>query len=174
MTRSDIVSDQFYKWSERREAEINLGVEKAAPSPPPRTAPADRHPPRLPHRALQTLRQTRMQMRQGPRPRSQVLPVRQLSPVAPPNGLCAAGILRSHQEAPGQLSARSRDPGGDLRDQSRTTPPARGALRNHDERNVFLAHRTHRSESGGRPPGQHARGLARRPTRLPEDRGGDR
>ena len=63
---------------------------------------------------------------------------------------------------------------GDLRDQSRTVTPTRGTLRNHDERNVFLAHRHHRSEIGRRLPRQYARDLARRPGGLPDNHGGDR
>jgi hypothetical protein len=61
-----------------------------------------------------------------------------------------------------------------LRDQSRAVAPARDALSNPDERNIFLAHRTHRSAIGRRPPGQYARDLARRPGELPDNRRGDR
>lgn len=173
MISTDVLSDQLFTWSDKNEAEIDCGPEKTAPGPPSSTASSDHYPPRLSHRTLQALWQARLQMRQGPRPRSQVLPVRELSPCAPTNGLCAAGVSRSDQEVSGQLSACERDLGGDLRDQSRTTAPTRGALRNPDERNVFLAHRTHRCGVGRRTSRQYARGLARRPTRLPDHRRGD-
>jgi hypothetical protein len=174
MISNEVLSDQLFTWSDTNDTEIDCGPEKTAPVPPPPTAPTDRHPPRLTHRTLQTLRQARMQMRQGSRSWPQVLPVCKLSPFAPPNGLRTAGVSRPDQKVSCQLSTCSRDPGGGLRDQPRATPPARSALRNHDERNVFLAHRIHRSGIGGRPPRQYARDLARRPSGLLDNRGGDR
>ena len=169
-----ILSDQLFTWSARHDEKIHVCFEKAPPSPTAQPSLSGSNPPRLSYRTLQALWQAGLQMRQGTRSRSQVLPVGKLSPFAPANGLCATGVSRPDQEVSCQLSARERDLRGDLRDQSRTTAPARGALRNHDERNVFLAHRTHRSGIGRRPSRQYARGLARRPNGLPDNRGGDR
>src|SRR6516165_8510908 len=169
-----ISSDQFFTWSATNDNKVHVCLEKAPPGPPAQTPLSGSHPPWLSHRTLQTLWQTRLQMRQGSRSWSQVLPVGKLSPFAPANGLRTAGVSRPDQEVSCQLSARSRDLRRDLRDQSRTVTPTRGTLRNHDERNVFLAHRRHRSEIGRCPPCQYARDLARRPTRLPDDRRGDR
>lgn len=172
MTWPRILSDQLFTWSSTCEAKKHLRSEKAAPSPSAQTSLPGSHPPRLSDRTLQTLWEARLQMRQGSRPRSQVLPVCKLFWFAPANGLCAAGVSRPDQEVPYQLSACSRDLRGDLRDQSRTAAPARSALRNPHERNVFLAHRPHRSRIGRRPSRQYARGLARRPTSLADNRGG--
>jgi len=169
-----ILSDQSLAWSDSYDKKVHVCLEKAAPSPAEQTSFSDRHPPRFAYQTLQALWQARLQMRQGPRSRPQVLPVRKLSPFAPANGLCTPGISHPDPEVSCQLSAHSRDLRGDLRDQSRAAAPARGALRNRDERNVFFAHRTLRSGIGRRPPRQYARGLARRPTRLPDDRRGDR
>jgi len=169
-----ISSDQLFTWSATNDNKVHVCLEEAPPGPPAQTPLSGSHPPGLSHRTLQALWQTRLQMRQGSRSWSQVLPVGKLSPFAPPNGLRTAGVLRPDQEVSCQLSARSRDLRGDLRDQSRTAAPARGALRSHDERNVFLAHRTHQPGIGGRPPRQYARDLARRPSGLPNNRGGDR
>jgi hypothetical protein len=169
-----ILSDQLFTWSDTYDQQIPIHLAKTPPSTPAQAPASGSHPPRLSHRTLQALWQAWLQVRQGPRSRSQVLPFRKLSPFAPANGLCAAGVSRPDQEVSYQLSARSRDLRGDLRDQSRTAAPARGALRNHDERNVFCAHRAHRSGIGRRPPRQYARDLARRSTRLPDNRGGDR
>jgi len=168
-----ILSDQLFTWPADCEAKNHVRFEKTAPGASAQTSLSASHPPRLAHRTLQALWQARLQMRQRSRSRSQILPVRKLSPFAPANGLCAAGVSRPDQEASCQLSARSRNLRGDLRNQSRTATPARGALRNHDERHTFLAHRANRSGSGRRPPCQYARGLARRLPRRSDNRGGD-
>ena len=170
----ELIADQLYAWSDENTEPSRGRLTKTPPSAPAPIAPTQSGPPRFPHRALQTLWQARLQMRQRSRARSQVLPVRKLSPFAPANGLCAAGVSRPDQEVSCQLSARSRNLRGDLRNQSRTAAPARDALRKHDERHPFLAHRAHRSGSGRRPPRQYARGLARRLPRRSGNRGGDR
>jgi hypothetical protein len=174
MNRPRLSSDQLFTWSDTNDKKAHVRLAKAPPGPSAQTPLSGSHPPRLAHRTLQALWQARLQMCQGSRSRPQVLPLRKLSPFAPTNGLCAAGVPRPDQEVSRQLSARSRNLRGDLRDQSRTAAPPRGTLRNHDERNIFLAHRAHRSAIGRRSPRQYARGLARRPTRLPDNLGGDR
>ena len=174
MTSPRILSDQLFTWSAKYGDKIHVRLEKTPPGPAAQTSLPGSYPPRLSYRTLQALWQARLQMRQGPWSRSQVLSVRKLSSCAPANGLCTAGVSRPDPEVSFQLSACSRDLRGDLRDQSRTAAPARGALRSHDERNVFLAHRTHQPGIGGRPPRQYARDLARRPSGLPNNRGGDR
>jgi len=173
MTSPRISSDQLFTWSATRDSKIHLRVEEAPPGASAQTPLPDSHPARLSYRTLQALWQAGLQMREGSWPRSQVLPVCELSPYAPANGVRTARVLPADQEVSYELSARSRDLRGDLRDQSRTAAPARGALRKPDERNIFLAHRHHRSETGRRPPRQYARDLARR-RRLPDNHGGDR
>lgn len=168
-----ISSDQLFTWSAIHDNQVHVCVEKAPPGPSAQTSLPDSYPPWLSYQTLQALWQAGLQMRKGSWSRSQVLPVCKLSPYAPTNGLRTAGVLRPDQEVSCELSTRSRDLRGDLRDQSQAVTPARGALRNPDERNIFLAHRTHRSEIGRRPPCQYARGLARRPARLLENRGGE-
>src|SRR6516225_6904366 len=158
-----ISSDQLFTWSATNDNKVHpVRLEEASPCPPAQTPLAGSHSPRLSHRTLQALWQARLQMRQGSRSWSQVLPVCKLPPFAPPNGLRTAGVSRPDQKVSCQLSARSRDLGGDLPDQSRTVAPSRGTLSNHDERNIFLGHRTHRFDSGRRAPCQYARDLARR------------
>ena len=76
------------------------------------------------------------------------------------------------RRAPGELSPRSRDHRGDLRDQPRTTAPPRGALRGAGEPAVAVARQFHRSAIGRRTHRQHARGLAHRRARAGADRGG--
>jgi len=174
MTSSQISSDQLFTWSATHESQIHVPVEKAPPGASAQTSLPDSYPARLAYRTLQTLWQAGLQMREGSWSRPQVLPVCELSPYAPENGVRTARVLPADEEVSYELSARSQDLRGDLRDQSRTAAQARGALRNPDERNGFLAHRHHRSEIGRCPPRQYARDLARCPSGLPDHHGGDR
>jgi hypothetical protein len=174
MNRLGISSDQLFTWSATHDQKAHVRLAKAPPGPAAQTPLSFSDSPRLAHRTLQALWQARLQMCQGSRSWSQVLSLRKLSPFAPANGLCAAGVSRPDQEASRQLSACSRSFRADLRDQSRTTAPQRGALRNHDERFLFLAHRANRSRIGRRSPRQYARGLARRRSKLVDNRGGER
>ena len=174
MNQPRISSDQLFTWSATNDNKIRVRVEEAPPDPAAQASFPGSYPPRLSYRTLQALWQARLQMRKGSWSRPQVLPVCKLSRYAPANGLRTAGVSPPGQEVSYELSASSQDLRGNLRDQSRTAAPARGALRNPDERNVFLAHRTHQPGIGGRPPGQYARDLARRPSGFPNNRGGDR
>ena len=166
-----LLSDQFSTWSAngrysfvhfaqtpRAIAEANAGVRDALA--------------RLSHRALQALRQTGLQVCRRPRPWPQVLPIRELSRPPAANGLRAASRLHQRRRAPGELSPRSRDHRGDLRDQPRTIAPPRGALRGAGEPAVAVARQFHRSAIGRRTHRQHARGLAHRRARAGADRGG--
>jgi len=166
-----LLSDQFSTWSAngrysvvhfaqtpRAIAEANAGVRDALA--------------RLTDRALQTLRQTGLPVRRRPRPWSQVLPVRELPRPPSANGLRAASGLRRRRRAPGELSPRSRDHRGDLRDQPRTIAPPRGALRGAGEPVVAVARQLHRSAIGRRTRRQHARGLAHCRACAGADRGG--
>ena len=105
-------------------------------SPAP-TAPAQGDPARLPHRALQAVRQAGMQMRRRSRPWPQVLSFGELPGLAAANGLCAAGVLRPDGRVPRQLPPSPRDLRGDLRDQPRTAAPPGGALKGRHERSAF-------------------------------------
>jgi hypothetical protein len=126
---------------------------------------------RLAHRTLQALRQTWLQMRRRSRSWSQVLLIGEFSRPPAANGLRAAGQLRRRYRTPGELSPRSRDPRGDLRDQPRTIAPPRGALRGAGEPVSAVTHPHHRSAIGRRTHRQHARGLAHRRARAGADRG---
>ena len=114
---------------------------------------------RIPHRALQALRQSRLQMCRRPRTWAKVLPVGQLPWQNAADGLRATRRPRRDQPAPGQLSPGSRDPGGDLRDQSRTVAPPRVALRSRGEPDANIARRSHRHPSCRNASRQHAHRL---------------
>jgi hypothetical protein len=153
-------SDQFIAWSdEYTEAVPDRFAQTANCSCAP-VASASGDPAWLPYRALQALRQARMQMRRWPRSRSQVLSLCEPPRLKATNGLRTARLLRTNGRAPCQLSPSPRDLGRDLRDQPRTAAAPRGTLRNGRERNTFLAYGPYRCEIGWRAPRQYARRLA--------------
>src|SRR5215470_2085549 len=124
-----VESDQSYTWSDENPEPAHCRFAETPQRSPAPIASAASDPPRFSHRALQTMRQAGMQMRQRPRPRPQVLFVGQLSRLAAADGLRTAGVLRANGRVPGQLPSGPRDPRGDLRDQPRTAAPTRGALK---------------------------------------------
>ena len=167
-----LFSDQFFTWSDKNPQADHRRLAKTPPSAPAPAASAQSRPAWLPHRALQTLRQARLQMRPRPRSWPQVLPVGELSRPASANGLCPARVLRAGERVPRQLPPRSPDLGGDLRDQPRAPATSREALRNRHERSAASPPRADRFRTGRRAPRQYARQLARPRPQLDGHRGG--
>jgi hypothetical protein len=167
-----LVSDQLLTWSDEHIETDHRRLAKTPPSASAPTAPTQSHSAGFPHRALQTLWQTRMQMRRRPWSWPQVLSVGKLSRTAPTNGLRPARVLRAGKRVPGQLPPRPPDLGGDLRDQPRAPTPSREALKDRHERSAVIPPCTDRSGTGRRASRQYACQLAR-PRRQPEcHRGG--
>src|SRR3989442_9792676 len=118
MSTYRVVSDQLVNWSDRADHTDR----RLAPTPHRAGAPtpaAEGNPAGLADRALQTLRQTGVPLRQGARAWPQVLSVGELSRRATADGVRAAGVSRADYRVRGQLPAGPRDPRADLRDQSR-------------------------------------------------------
>jgi hypothetical protein len=161
MNLYQVSSDQLYTWSDTYEEEIRFRSPQTPASTAAPTAAAGRHSARVADRALQTLRQAWLQMRQRSWPRPQILFVSKLPGVAPANGLCAAGRLRPDQGVCGQLPAGSRYPRGNIRDQPRTAAPPRSALRTGYGSCFHLAQPIVRRAIGRRNIGQYARRVAR-------------
>jgi hypothetical protein len=157
-----IQSDQLYTWSDEYPERAHGRLTKTPQRSSAQIAPAPGDPARLPHRALQTMRQAGMQMRRRPGPWSQVLSVGKLPRLAAANGLRTAGVLRANGGVPRQLPPSPRDSGGNLRDQPRTTAPSRGTLKGRHERIPGCPPRPDRCGIGRRAPRQYARRLARR------------
>src|SRR5260370_27141535 len=106
-----LLSDQSFTWSVRLGKQVHCCFARA-PREAARAAPTlAQHSARLAHRALQTLRQSRLSLCTGPWSWPQVLPLRELPAAAAANGLRAAGSLRAGQHLTGELSARAGDPG---------------------------------------------------------------
>jgi hypothetical protein len=167
-----LLSDHLLTWSDEDIETDYIRLATTPPSAPAPAASAQSRPAWFPHRALQTLRQARMQMRSRPRSWSQILSVGELSRPAPANGLRPARVLRAGERVPSQLPPRPPDPGGDLRDQPRAPAPPRGALKHHHERSALDPPRTDRSGTGRRAPRQYARQLARPRPQLDRRHGG--
>lgn len=162
MNISRLRSDQLDTWSDIDAKQIHCYTAKTPRRPPAQTASAQSDSSRLPHRALQTMWQTGLQVCRRPRSWPQVLSFGELSRLPAANGLRATGVLRSGCEAAWQLSASSRDLGGDLRDQPRTSPPSRGAVNSGHDRSTDCRPCDDRCEFGRRASRQYARRLARR------------
>jgi hypothetical protein len=165
-------SDQLLTWSDEDIEADHRRLAKAPPSAPEPIAPAQSCPSWLPHRALQTLWQARMQMCRWSRSWSQVLSLGELSRPAPTNGLRPARVLRAGERVPRQLPPRSPDLRGDLRDQPRAPTPSREALKDRHERSAASPPHADRSGTGRRAPRQYACQLARPRSQLDRQRGG--
>lgn len=174
MSDHRVLSDQLLMWSDHGAQETDCRSQETPHAPAAPAAPSGGHPARLTHRALQALRQTRVQMRHRSRARSQILSLGEFPGPSARDGLRAAGESRRDQRAHRQLPPHSRDPRADLRDQPRTAAASRAAVRHHGEPAFNLAHHPHRFAIGQRAAGQHARGLVRRRARAAAHRGGPR
>ncbi len=176
MNRTALQADQLYTWPDTHAlptAQTNLcrlaSTTPTAFAPPatPRSSFAG-----FPHRALQALRQARMQVRPRPRSWPQVLPLGQSLWPATANGLHSPGLSKPGQRVSRQLPSAPRDLGRGLRHQSRTAMPPRGALSHSHEPRFGLALRALRSPTRRPAPGQYALRLARRRTQRRSHRGG--
>lgn len=135
------LSVQSYTWSDRDGEEIRLCSAQSSSSAAADVAVHGASSTRFAHRAALALRQTQLQVRSRRRSWSQVLLVSELRGSSSADGLRASGRLRARQSMPVELPAASRRRRRDLRDQSRTVAPPRGALR----------HAGGRIESSARP-----------------------
>ena len=157
-----LLSDQLYTWSDGYSERTRIRTAKAPQRSCPPTASAEINSARLPDRTIQTLWQARMQVCRRSRAWPEVLSVGKLSRPAAANGLRATGYLRPNSGISCQLSPEPRDSGNDLRDQSRTSTPPRGALERHHERVIRRRPRPDRCGIGRRLSRQYARSLDRR------------
>ena len=153
--RSDPIDD----WSDGLDkANRRLSAQEASDprSPAPGTGSGSTG---LDHRALQTLRETRLQVCSGPRTRAQVLSVGEPLWSSSSDGVHPARDLRRCRAARGELSKYSSHPGRDLRDQPRAASSQRGAwITSHVEPDPHR-HLVYRNAAG-----PHGSGICRRTT----------
>jgi len=122
---SPLISDQSYNWSDKHARQIYQYSPAKTKNASPAPARLDRCPARLPHRALQALWKTWVQLCPRPWPWPQILPFGQQTGTEAPDGLCSARLLGKSAKASGQFPQDKINPGRALRDQSRT-PAAQG------------------------------------------------
>ena len=111
MSLATVLSDQSYTWCAVRNRSRIAKTPESSSAP---TALAQSHPARFRHRALQTMWQAGMPMRQPSRSWPQVLSFGELPRLAAANGLRAPGVLLSDRRAPRQLPPSPPDLTGDL------------------------------------------------------------
>ena len=154
-----LASDQLLAWSDENSETDHRRLAQASPSAPAPIAPTQSCPPRVPHRALQALRQARVQVRRRSRPWPQVLSFGEPLGLAATDGLCAAGSSRPGCRIYRQLSPSPRNLGSDLRDQPRTPAPPGGALKGRYGR-TLRPPSSDRCRVGRRASRQYGRSLA--------------
>lgn len=174
MSARSLLSDHVYDWSDRSIKQDIVGIAQAPTELAARAAAIGRDLARLADRALQALRQARLQMRRGSRSRPEVLPVSEFSRRAAADGLRAAGRCCcnphvSRQLPPGADSARR-----NLFDQPRVIAAPRGAVSAGGERSALIAHRLDRYRRHRTTRGEHDRALAGCGTLRAGERGGGR
>lgn len=157
-----IVSDQCYTWSDDdRDKTRRRAAETSRRSGAP-TAAAEIDPARFADRAVQTMRQVRMQMRRRARTWPQVLSVCEFSGAAAANGLRAARDISTCGGVCRQLSPGPRDSRRGLRHQPRVAASPRSTLRRHPEPAASHISDLDRCAGRRRDSGQHVGQLARR------------
>lgn len=156
MNSHELCSDQLYMWSVLNDRANHPRPQATPQAIAAQAAATGLGPSRLLDRALQALRQSKLQVRSGSWPWTQVLPVSKLPGPLAADGLRSPGRARAGQPVLGQLHPGSGDLGGDLRDQPRTAASARAALRFGGELDTFVPHRSHRPASWRDAARQHA------------------
>lgn len=134
MVRGNARSDQLNTWSDKDERTLDPSPAAAQDNLAWPVAVHGYGAAGLADRALQTMRQAELQMRQGPRSWSQILPFRQPQRRPSRDGLCAQSAPRRGDPSLGTLSPHPGDPRRAVRDQSRAVAPARGVLSRGGER----------------------------------------
>ena len=171
MNKVYLLSGHCYDWSDETIGEILFSVAQASAIAAGKASTVGRGAARLIDRALQALRQTGLQMCRRSRPRTEVLPVGELSGRTAADGLRAARGYRGHTGAYRQLPQGTHGARGGLRDQPRAVTAPRGALRCGGERHVAAAHHSVRRFRRRATPRQHGRGMAYGRAALNQPRG---
>ena len=123
-----ITSDQYDHWSDRFAEAINPIPSQPTPGPPAPAAAAQLRAPRIFDRAIQALRQARLQVRPGTRTRTQVLPVDQSIGRPSRDGLCPTRFARDCRSILRELPFGSRDLASYLQHQPRTAASQRAPI----------------------------------------------
>lgn len=118
MQNSKINSDQLYNWSDYERHHCRIAPSASILGQTSSATPTS-HPSRLPHRTLQTVRPSRLQMSAGPRTWAQVLPVGQPSRQPTRDGLPPRAIFQTGLRLLAELSESPSGTRADLQHQPR-------------------------------------------------------
>lgn len=160
MRAKAILSVQLYDWP----YEINRTLDclfETQTQPVTQKSPSLKAPPAgLHHQAVQTLRETWMQMHQGTRPRTEVFFIGQLPRRTTKAGIHSQCVPRTSRIMCGRLSPVARDHRGDLQYQLGVVASKRTFVRRHLASRGLIYCPTFRRESGRHIGRQHARNVA--------------
>jgi len=115
----------------------------------------------LPHRTIQALRQSPLQMPAGTWPWAEILPVHEPSGNHSAHGLRPAELSRASRALLGKLPPGARSPQGNLRHQQRTLAAARAILRRSHAPEGNAGRHPVRPPRVGHARGQYARSVPR-------------
>jgi hypothetical protein len=124
----NVLSDQYYKWSDRHAKHIQHISEKETSRSITKSSRSAEDHSRIVDRALQAVRKTRMQMRNRRRSWTEALSLDAPAWGRTIDGICPAVLRRANQRISRKLSSGARNIGRDLPNQSRTFAAARETL----------------------------------------------
>jgi len=169
----EVYSDQLYYWSDRHAESINVITAATTQSSFATIAEPRGDPERFADRALQAVRQTRMQVCSGTRSRSQVLLIDQPDRAKAADGLRPPRVSRPGTGVSGQSPPCARDPGRDQSDQPGTLAPPKAPVgTRHGCRLRWAGYRVCEHHRGLPPGGQHDSRVAPRRIGIRSDTGG--
>ncbi len=155
MKMTGILSDQFYNWSDKKNEEtLKLCPSQASQGASAPVAASRGDPSRLAYRALQALRQARLQVCRRTRSWSEVLPLGNTTSRPASDGLRSPGLRRGGDRVPGPVPVGPEGSRKDLRDQPRVTASkGRAVGEQRDQPSCRCLDKSGRSRDFGR---QHA------------------
>jgi hypothetical protein len=154
MSMRDVLSDQYYQWSDRYAKDVRLVPEKEASHSIKEAARSGKAHTGIADRALQALRKAGMQMRNRRWSWAKVLPLDTPAWWCTIDGVRTAVIRRTGQRVLGELSPGSGNLGRGLPNQSGAFTPSRKSLIDEDRtrRDAGSVVRDVRCEHSGRAP----------------------
>ena len=173
MKYCQLLSDQLNTWSDIHERAFDKSAQTQAQAAAAQTASSGCGAARLSDRALQTLWQTRLQVRHWSGPWTEVLFVGQSNRCTSSDGLRSPVHAGTSNSVPCQLPRHSRHTRSTLCNQSGVDAPTRAVLGADGECFIDTTHHRFRHCCRCHNHGQYVGGLVARTRSLPKSNGGD-
>lgn len=173
MKYCQLLSDQLNTWSDIHERAFDHSAQTQAQAAAAQTAPAGGGTTRLSDRALQTLRQTRLQVCQWSGTWAEVLFVGQPNRCTSGDGLRSPAHAGPSNAVPCQLPHHPRHTRSTVRNQPGVDAPTRAVLGAGGECFIDTTHHRFRHCCRRHHHGQYVGGLVARTGSLPKSTGGD-